>query len=99
MSVSRDEVARIAALARLALAPEEVERLTRELARILEHVERFRGLEAAGDEPGGARSGVGAAALGAGALRADEPGACLTLEEALYNAPQSAPDPAPDRSS
>lgn len=42
MSVGRDEVARIAALARLRLDPAEVDRLTRDMNRILEHATRLR---------------------------------------------------------
>jgi len=38
MAISRDEVLHVAALARLALDEQEVERLTRELDRILEAV-------------------------------------------------------------
>jgi aspartyl-tRNA(Asn)/glutamyl-tRNA(Gln) amidotransferase subunit C len=36
--IERDEVLRIAALARLELSPEEVERMTRDLSSILEYV-------------------------------------------------------------
>ena len=39
MSVHRSEVERIAELARLSFDPKEVERLTDELNRVLEHVE------------------------------------------------------------
>ncbi|MFN2432240.1 MAG: Asp-tRNA(Asn)/Glu-tRNA(Gln) amidotransferase subunit GatC [Gemmatimonadota bacterium] len=51
--IERDEVLRIAALARLELSPEEVERMARELSQILEHVERLaRVTEAApGERP------------------------------------------------
>jgi len=42
VSVGRDEVARIAALARLRLDPAEVDRLTRDMNRILEHATRLR---------------------------------------------------------
>lgn len=42
MSVGRKEVAQIAALARLRLHPAEVDRLTRDMNRILEHATRLR---------------------------------------------------------
>ena len=42
MSVDRAEVARIAALARLRLDDDEVERLTEEMNRILQHATRLR---------------------------------------------------------
>ena len=39
--ISRDEVARIAALAKLRLEPDELERMTGDLGRILEFVEQI----------------------------------------------------------
>ena len=45
MSVSREEVERIARLARLRLDDEEVDRLTRDMSRILEHAERLRDVD------------------------------------------------------
>lgn len=50
MSVDRNEVERIAELAKLDLDEAEAERLTEEMNRILEHAERLRGLDASGDE-------------------------------------------------
>lgn len=54
--IEREEVLRIAALARLELTPEEVDRMTRDLGRILEYVERLSSLPApaSGAEPAGA---------------------------------------------
>lgn len=45
MAVDRADLLRIAALARLRLAPEEVLRLTGELNGILDHVERLMGID------------------------------------------------------
>ncbi|MDA0328957.1 MAG: aspartyl/glutamyl-tRNA amidotransferase subunit C [Gemmatimonadetes bacterium] len=50
MSVDRDEVARIAALARLRLQDGEAERLTDEMNRILAHAVRLRGLPPVGSQ-------------------------------------------------
>jgi len=44
MSVDREEVDRIASLARLRLDEGEAERLTEEMNRILEHADRLRGV-------------------------------------------------------
>ena len=48
MSVDRAEVDRLARLARLALEDDEADRLTDEMNRILEHVERLRSADAQG---------------------------------------------------
>ena len=53
MTVDAREVERIAGLARLGFEDEEIERLTLELNRILEHVEALRALGAA--QPAGER--------------------------------------------
>lgn len=45
MGVSREEVERIARLARLRLSPAEAERLALELSRVLEHVEMLAHLD------------------------------------------------------
>jgi aspartyl-tRNA(Asn)/glutamyl-tRNA(Gln) amidotransferase subunit C len=52
MSVTGDEVRRIAELARLAPDTAEVERLTRELNRILEHVDALREADVSGVQEG-----------------------------------------------
>lgn len=51
MSIDRDTVARIADLARIRLAPEELERTARELSHILELVERMNAVDTAVVEP------------------------------------------------
>jgi len=54
MSVDREEVDRIADLARLSLDEGEAERLTEEMNRILEHADRLRGVsgQAGGETEG-----------------------------------------------
>lgn len=51
MSISAEEVAKVARLARLRLAPEEVGRYQDQLGRILDHMEELRKLDTSGVEP------------------------------------------------
>lgn len=68
MSVDRDEVARIAALARLELGAEDVRRLTADMNRILEHAAHLGEIDApntsTGVENGGGRSDDGISSQG-----------------------------------
>jgi len=78
--VDRDEVRRIARLARLEIRPEDEERVAGQLGRILEWVERL------GDLPEGADADRPSAPA---PLRADDPRPGLTREEALGAAPRA----------
>jgi aspartyl-tRNA(Asn)/glutamyl-tRNA(Gln) amidotransferase subunit C len=49
--IDRDQVLHVARLARLRLSGDEVERMTRELSSILDHVEKIGELELEGVEP------------------------------------------------
>ena len=80
--ISREEVERVAALARLALAPDEVERAQGELEALLDYVALLEGVDTEGVEP---TSHVLALAT---PLRDDEAVAALDPELALGNAPQ-----------
>jgi len=83
MSLSLDEVRRIARLARLRLSPEEEVAFAGQLSAILDHVAQLGELDVSGVEPM-------THALAAGepvALRPDEPRPCLTPDAALANAP------------
>jgi len=51
MAITRSEVERIAALARLAVPEERLERTAAELTRVLEFMETLRALDLAGAEP------------------------------------------------
>ena len=80
------DVERVAALAHLALTDEEKVLFTRQLADILQYAEQIQALDT---------SHVPATALivaGGSAERDDEPQPCLTVSEALANAPDAAPD-------
>ncbi|MBW7905227.1 MAG: Asp-tRNA(Asn)/Glu-tRNA(Gln) amidotransferase subunit GatC [Phycisphaerae bacterium] len=86
MSVQIDEslVRRIARLSRLALDDGEVALFTRQLGDILRYVEQLESLETEI-----AADAVDASPSHANTWREDEPGCCLTPEQALANAPQS----------
>jgi aspartyl-tRNA(Asn)/glutamyl-tRNA(Gln) amidotransferase subunit C len=79
--IDRDEVLHVAQLARLALREEEIEPLERELSAVLDHVAKISELDLAGVP---ATSHVVELT---GALRPDEPRACLPREVALAQAP------------
>ena len=49
--IDRDQVLHVARLARLALTDDEVEKMSRELSGILEHVDRIAELDLEGVEP------------------------------------------------
>jgi aspartyl-tRNA(Asn)/glutamyl-tRNA(Gln) amidotransferase subunit C len=51
MALTRDEVLHVAELARLSLAPEEIELFTRQLNDILAYVEKLQELDTAGVPP------------------------------------------------
>jgi len=81
--IDRETVEKVARLARLELAPDEVERLVKELGSILDHVARLSELDLH-DVPTLAHA-PGAANV----YREDTPGPVLSAEEALANAPES----------
>jgi aspartyl-tRNA(Asn)/glutamyl-tRNA(Gln) amidotransferase subunit C len=81
MALTRDDVAHVAALARLELTDEELDRYTGQLAAVLEHAQDLTAFDL---------DGIPATAhpLSEGApLREDEVVACLERDEALGQAP------------
>jgi aspartyl-tRNA(Asn)/glutamyl-tRNA(Gln) amidotransferase subunit C len=80
MSLNRQEVEKIAHLARLQLAPEEIEPLTRQLNSIVTYVCQLQQVETDEIEPF-----THAVAL-ENVFRADEPVSSLPVEAALANA-------------
>ena len=83
MAIRRDEVRRIAGLARLELRDEELDRVAAELSSVLEYAEALKLLDLADCEPL-------SFAAPAAALRADEPdGQGLTAQQALAMAPEA----------
>jgi aspartyl-tRNA(Asn)/glutamyl-tRNA(Gln) amidotransferase subunit C len=81
MKLSREEVKRLALLARLGLDEDEVERLREQLSNILENFEVLQQVDTT-DVPPTAHS----IAL-ENVLREDEPGPSLPAEQVLANAP------------
>ncbi len=84
MALTREQVLHVAALARLALTEEEVERFTEQLGAILEAVGKVSELELADVEPTSHPLEV------VNVWAEDEPRPSLPREEALANAPDPA---------
>jgi aspartyl-tRNA(Asn)/glutamyl-tRNA(Gln) amidotransferase subunit C len=96
--LSRDQVLHVARLARLELTEEEQQRMSEELSKVLDHIERIGELgDLAEGEPTSHVIAI------ENALRADEPRPSLPPEVALASAPDSdlggfrvpSPGPAP----
>lgn len=83
MALTKEDVRKVAHLARLALSPEEEERYARQLGSILGYIERLSTLDLQGVEP------MTHAVPLAAPERADRTHASLTREQALANAPQA----------
>jgi aspartyl-tRNA(Asn)/glutamyl-tRNA(Gln) amidotransferase subunit C len=77
---------KIAALAKLDLTGEELERASRELGAILEFVEQISGVETDDDD---ARAARDAAVVAPQALRADVPAPSLSPADVFANAPDA----------
>jgi aspartyl-tRNA(Asn)/glutamyl-tRNA(Gln) amidotransferase subunit C len=84
--IDREQVLHVAKLARLKLTDDEVEKMTGELSKILEHVERMEALDLEGVEP---TSHVVALE---NVLREDVPRPSLPRERALEQAPDATDD-------
>jgi aspartyl-tRNA(Asn)/glutamyl-tRNA(Gln) amidotransferase subunit C len=83
MSLSEDQVRRVAVLARLGLTDEQVERLSGELSSILGHVEKIGELDLSEVQP------MAHAVDLTNVTRADAARPGLTQEQALMNAPEA----------
>jgi aspartyl-tRNA(Asn)/glutamyl-tRNA(Gln) amidotransferase subunit C len=83
MAISRDEVLHVARLARLELTDDEVERFTEQLSAILEAVAKVSELDLADVEPTAHPLDV------VNVWAEDEPRPCLSVEDALANAPDT----------
>jgi aspartyl-tRNA(Asn)/glutamyl-tRNA(Gln) amidotransferase subunit C len=79
--IDRAEVLHVARLARLALSEEEVERMSRELSAVLDHIAKISELDLEGVPPTSHVVEV------ENPLREDEPGPSLSREQALAAAP------------
>jgi aspartyl-tRNA(Asn)/glutamyl-tRNA(Gln) amidotransferase subunit C len=81
--ISRDQVLHVARLARLRLSEDEIERMSRELSTVLDHIEKISELELEGVPPTSHVIAV------ENVLRADEPRDSWPLERALEPAPDA----------
>jgi aspartyl-tRNA(Asn)/glutamyl-tRNA(Gln) amidotransferase subunit C len=82
MSLSADEVAKVAMLARLRLSPDELATFTGQLSAIVDYVAQLQALDTSGVEP--LAHGVEVRNV----FRDDVRGPSLDREEALANAPK-----------
>jgi aspartyl-tRNA(Asn)/glutamyl-tRNA(Gln) amidotransferase subunit C len=81
MPITRDEVAHLARLSRLALSDEELDHLAPQLEAIIASVAQVQEVAAEGIPPTTHATGL------VNVFRTDEPIACLSPEEALSGAP------------
>lgn len=81
MSITRDEVAHLARLSRLALGDEELDHLAPQLDQIISAVAQVQEVAAEGIPPTSHATGL------TNVFRDDEPKGCLTPEQALSGAP------------
>ncbi|PYN28113.1 MAG: Asp-tRNA(Asn)/Glu-tRNA(Gln) amidotransferase subunit GatB [Candidatus Rokuibacteriota bacterium] len=84
--ISRDDVAHVARLARLALTDAELERMREQLNAILAHIDALRTVDTTGVEP------TSHAVPQFNVMRDDEPRPCFPPEDMLANAPDRAGD-------
>ena len=83
MQIGKDEVQRIAKLARLEISDTEQEAFSRQLSGILSYVEQLKKIDTTGVEPTAAVVGQ------TNVFRPDKSRACLSQEAALTNAPEA----------
>jgi len=81
MSITRDEVARLARLARIAMSDAELDHLAPQLGQIITAVAQVQEVAAEGIPPTSHATGL------LNVFRDDEPRPCLTPQEALAAAP------------
>jgi aspartyl-tRNA(Asn)/glutamyl-tRNA(Gln) amidotransferase subunit C len=82
--ISRDEVAHLARLARLALTENELDSFAGQLDAILSHVSQIQAVDVTGVDP------TGNPLKDVNVFRADTVEPCLTQDEALAQAPNAA---------
>ncbi|KAA8964000.1 Asp-tRNA(Asn)/Glu-tRNA(Gln) amidotransferase subunit GatC [Mycobacterium sp.] len=82
-TISRDEVAHLARLARLALTDDELDSFAGQLDAILTHVSQIQAVDVSGVEA------TDNPLTSVNVTRRDEPTPCLTQREALSGAPEA----------
>ena len=86
MKISKDDVAKVAELARLEFKQEDVDKFTEQLGNILEYIEKLNELDTDNVEPTSHVLDISTP------LREDKVVKTLTIEEVLQNAPESEDD-------
>lgn len=86
MSLTIEQVAQVAHLARLRLDPEELERMRAQLSSILDHIETLKEVDVTGVPITAQVTDL------VNVTRQDEAGATLPVEDALANAPDRSGD-------
>ncbi|MBV7336927.1 Asp-tRNA(Asn)/Glu-tRNA(Gln) amidotransferase subunit GatC [Chloroflexi bacterium TSY] len=81
MKLSQEDVKHVAELAKLRLSEEEIEEFTEQLSAILDYAQRIQNVDTGSVAPTPYVLPL------ENIMRPDEPGICLTNEEALANAP------------
>ena len=84
--ISREDVAHVARLARLALTDAELETMREQLNAILAHIDALKAVDTTGIDP------TSHAVPQFNVMREDEPRPCLPVEAMLANAPDRAGD-------
>jgi aspartyl-tRNA(Asn)/glutamyl-tRNA(Gln) amidotransferase subunit C len=84
--ISRDQVLHVARLSRLRVDDAEIERMSRELSSVLDHIEKISELDLEGVPPTSHVIEV------ENVMRPDEPRECLPVERALEEAPDATPE-------
>ena len=82
MGIQRDEVAKVARLARIAMSDRELDTFSEQLSRILDYVDKLSELDTADVEP------LSHALPVSNVFRDDTPGESLPVDDALSNAPE-----------
>jgi len=82
MSLTRDEVQKVAHLGRLELTDAELDAMTRQLGHILDYIEQLKQVDTTDVEPLAHPLPI------QNVFRADEPAPSLPVDEALANAPK-----------
>jgi aspartyl-tRNA(Asn)/glutamyl-tRNA(Gln) amidotransferase subunit C len=83
VKITQEQVEHVAKLARLALSPEEMERLASQLSEILDYVEKLNRLDTSGVEPTSHVIPL------SNVFREDRARPSLPQEKALQNAPEA----------
>ena len=81
MGISREDVAKVAKLSRIALSEVELDMFSEQLSRIVNYIDKLNELDTSGVEP------LSHALPVANVFRDDQPRASLPLEQVLANAP------------